>query len=254
MNYTNYYKNHIWYLKWATQDRSSQVSTLAYKVKSHIRSYLKWKDIANIRVLEIGCGQWYFAQYCKELGVISYTWYDLDASIVEYCSELFPSYTFSNGDVYDHLQSAPNSYDIVFMSHVFEHIPIEQRDSMIQCIYSALKPWGQRINIMPNAWTLFMWTYWRYNDLTHITLYTENSYGQLLLENDVPLTHITHHNCFSPRLFKRNAVLIVLMRKCLSYLFKVIITLWWYPTGKVHTFEILSVISKDATKNINHNP
>lgn len=242
--YNNYYATHTGYIQASQKSRQYQVKGIRYRVHSHITSILQWKDINTINVLEIWCGQWYFAQYCKEIGIQSYIWYDLDSSIVEFCQKILPEYNFYSTDIYEHLSQNHDTYDIVFMSHVFEHIPLDQMPTLIPWIYNALKPGWARINIMPNAWSLFMGTYGRYNDLTHIQLYTENSFGQILMQNGIPMSKIRHHNVYPANLLWVQSSIIKTLRSISTFLLRCVLSISGYPTTKTSTFEILTTVSR----------
>lgn len=242
--YKDYYSTHTWYLKASKIDRKRFVQNVKYRIDSHIKSILKDKDKSNIRVLDIWCGQGYFAEYCKNIWVKYFTGFDLDNHIIDYCKKILPEYIFSAGDIHEHLLQNKDTYDIVFMSHVFEHITLDKVDNMIQLIYSSLNQWWIWINIMPNAGSLFMWTYGRYIDLTHIKIYDHNSFSQLLMSNNIWIENIKYYNYYNPTILKTNSRIFMFWTKIFSYFFKIIISLAWYPTSHIHTFEILTIITK----------
>jgi hypothetical protein len=150
-NYTNYHWVYWWYIP-DQNIRKHLIRSTFHKINKYICRILKDVPLEDIYVLEIWCWQWHFADYCKSLGIKNYVWFDLDKSIVSYCRTILPNYTFYDGDIYNYLDQNIWKYTIVFMSNVFEHIPINLTNSIIKKIYASLISWGIWLNIMPNAW------------------------------------------------------------------------------------------------------
>jgi len=234
--YQNYYSTHSEYLHASNSDRKRFIQNIKYKINPHIKWILKDKDISNIRILDIWCGQWYFAEYCKNRWVKHFTGFDLDSHIVDYCAKILPEYTFSDKDIYEHLLKNKNTYDIVFMSHVFEHLSLEEWIQLTKLIYWGLKKWWQWVNIMPNASSIFFSWYLRYNDITHKTLYTENSFNQVLLNN------FTEENIVHKNYITWNKTIKGLIVKVMSYIWRMIIRSMWFGVPKIYSLEIISII------------
>lgn len=71
-------------------------------------------------------------------------------------------------------ESHVNSYDIVIVSHVLEHLPKDQIISKLSLLRNLLKTTGQIIVMVPNAQSN-TGAYWAYEDFTHNTLFTTGS-------------------------------------------------------------------------------
>lgn len=74
----------------------------------------------------------------------------------------------------DFFESHINSYDIVIVSHVLEHLPKDQIISKLSLLRNLLKTTGQIIVMVPNAQSN-TGAYWAYEDFTHNTLFTTGS-------------------------------------------------------------------------------
>lgn len=83
-------------------------------------------------------------------------------------------------DTQEWLRKHPNTFDLITLLDVLEHIPRENVISFLKDIYNALKPGGILIIQVPNLGApdsnLHM-----YNDITHYVGYTEHSLQQVLI-------------------------------------------------------------------------
>jgi len=229
--YTNYYKNHTWYNKSKEKNDFKEINS---KIWKYIKNYNK-----NINILEIWSGQWKFTWYCQKLWFKNYIGFDLDENIVEKCEKKYPKYNFSTEDIYAFLEKKKKKYDLIFMSHVFEHIDDDHSWKLIKLIYWSLKKWWVWINIMPNAGSLFMSNFAMYTDITHKRIYSSNSFNQLLLNNWIIKENILHKNIYYNRRKINSSI-----TKIISRLLKILLEISWYWTDKIHTFEILTIIKK----------
>lgn len=232
--YTNYYKTHSWYALWASLD----VAFLDLKAKVywiniwHIMQHLP-KDA---KILEIWCGKWEFAYFCHKLWFTNYVWFDLDPFVIEENKKNYPHYTFSGDDAFVYLES--NKVDIVFMSHVFEHLTLEEWQKLSRLIHKSLNPGWQWVNVMPNASSLSWSSFGRYNDITHKIIYTPNSFNQVLLQTWFMIENIQHKNA-QHRIYIVNVV-----RKIMRCVVGFFCFFFWYPADSVTTFEIWSFMEK----------
>lgn len=233
--YSNYYKN-----RWLDdEDLSNYDKFLSYFEKNF--NYI-FKDLnKDINILELWSWQGKFAYYCKKKWFKNYIWFDLDENIINHTQKILPDYTFTNEDVLKHLKNNKNKYDIIFISHVFEHFTLEEWKKLSWLIHWSLKKWWKWINIMPNAWSLFFSWYWRYNDITHKILYTENSFNQILL-NHFEKDKVEHKN--SEFLPWKNNLKNYVIKHALMPIILYIIRLLQFPIEKIWTFEMISKIKK----------
>jgi len=126
------------------------------------------------------------------------------------------------------------------MSQVFEHFTIEEWNKLINLFHWSLKSWGLWINIMPNAQSIYNVWYLRYNDITHKTLYTSNSFNQLILNNWFLKNNIIHKNAFIwYNIIKR------IIFKISVFFHKVLLLSIWSSLPKIYTMNLISIIRKE---------
>jgi len=112
------------------------------RIKS-IKPYLK-KDN---KILDIGCGYGAWLYTFERMGLLAYG-IDLSQKRVEQCKEYG-----LNALVCDITKEDPfdkESFDIVFVNHVFEHLEKEDRTKVMKSIYNWLRPNGVVISITPH--------------------------------------------------------------------------------------------------------
>jgi hypothetical protein len=134
-------------------------------------------------------------------------------------------------------------YDIVFTSHVFEHLIKNEANELIKWIYTSLNDWWCRINYMPNADSHLNACSLRYHDITHKYLYNTHSFEQIILTNEVSFSKMMNFNSFPfvnkyiRFIFKITHPIFLLITKLYYY--------WmWCSFPKIYTSEILSILRK----------
>lgn len=197
------------------------------------------KPISEISILEIGSGPGYFAKFCSQIWITQFTWLDLDPDVVADTWKMFPAYTFLCQNSSNFLKSHSwDRFDIVFLSHVFEHLESIEASDTITGINLHLSNEGAWVNIMPNAASLNS-GFLRYHDYTHKILYTDNSMNQLIknslwdkfisVHSNIEPTYIkTYHRYLFPIILQFRKLFLLMMG-------------WYYP---IYTNEMLSVIRK----------
>lgn len=118
---------------------------------------------------------------------------DIDDTYIAQLKGQFADFTFLAADIVEFLEKSKDSYDIIFMAHVFEHLPLDTANKSIQLIYSKLNEGGHWINYMPNADSTRACAL-RHIDITHQNIYNTHSFEQILFMNEANFTKITHHN------------------------------------------------------------
>lgn len=173
--YKDYYKTHIDYLN------NNQNNYLFKYYQKNIVPILAVYD-KSVKVLDIWCWKWSFAKFLKKEWFSNYIWLDLDEKQIEINKKAIDWYNFFYNDWISFLETNKEKFDIIFMSHVIEHITKEKIDILLEKIFLNLKLDSVFINIMPNWSSLFFSNVGRYADDTHEVLYTENSFNQKLLK------------------------------------------------------------------------
>ncbi len=196
-----------------------------------------WEYILNDKnILEIWFWKWTFANLCKSKWVINYIWLEIDEKMSQVWQCFFKDYKIIFEDVFDYLKNTTNTFDIIFMSHVFEHFTIEEWIELSKLINSHLDSNWIWINIMPNAWSISS-SFARYNDITHKQIYTSDSFNQVLLLWNFSTNRIRHLNTFIN--YWLLWFIYLFIHPIRIILLKLI---WWY--SKIYSFEILSFIRK----------
>jgi len=115
------------------------------RMESALTSALKFLDFNGKKVLDIGCGiGWSCHEFSKSADQV--VGIDLSPRLVNIASQIFHSENieFKNIDVtsndFQKLQS--ESFDIITMLDVFEHIPLQSRKMFISALNKLLKPGG----------------------------------------------------------------------------------------------------------------
>jgi len=232
----NYFESHTQYQE-AFLTKSKCYNDCYLQYKKDLKEY--FMKLKMPKVLEIWSWMWKFAYFCDKIWVKDYTWIDIDDYFFDENKKDFPHYLFIKTKFQEYLKDHQNKYDVIFVSHVFEHLDEKERGEMIRDIYSWLKNGWIRINYMPNADSaLRVWT-WRRNDITHKTIYTENSFSQVIksINNNFIIKNVNTY-VWVKSIFRRFIHMLFLFFSKIYYLWM------WYPFPKIYTFEMLSVLTK----------
>jgi len=201
----------------------------------------------NIKILEIWSWQWKFAYYLKNKWFKNYIWLDLDKNIINETKEKYKNYEFYNISALEYLKNKIEEFDIIYMSHVFEHFTLEEWIELSKLINASLKKWWLWINEMPNAQSIYYASYWRYNDITHKIIYTPNSFNQVLLKSWFKRWNLIHKNEYIWTTLKNKII-----HKFFIFIHKILILWMWLILKEPYTFNLVSIIKKDD-QNINNN-
>jgi 2-polyprenyl-3-methyl-5-hydroxy-6-metoxy-1,4-benzoquinol methylase len=131
------------YGDYASQE-AEYLATFAEDIRT-IQQYIRAGD-----VLDVGCGYGYFMQAASDAGFRPFG-IDLSESAVERASARFPGRVF-RGTLSDSALPGEQRFDVVFASHVVEHIttPVE----FVRSIVARLKPGGLIVLVTPNIESL----------------------------------------------------------------------------------------------------
>jgi 2-polyprenyl-3-methyl-5-hydroxy-6-metoxy-1,4-benzoquinol methylase len=164
------------YLSFQMQHRSDGAArqrrkeSLAYNYSSYLPSDLEG------RILEIGPGRGELLEYLvierqyKKVSAI-----DLSAEVVAHCNAMVPGTTEHVANSREFLGTRGNSYEVVLMLQVLEHVPKAEVVALLRALYGALKPRGRLIVEVPNMVNPITGMEFRYADFTHETGYTPAS-------------------------------------------------------------------------------
>lgn len=205
--------------------------------KKDLEKYLS--KFSNANILEIWCGMGKFTYFCDKIWVRDYTGIDIDDYFFEYNKKDFPDYNFVKIWFQEYLNKHKDEFDIIFVSHVFEHLDEKERVEMIESIYGWLKKWWIWINYMPNADTFLRLGMCRYGDLTHKFIYTNISFDQVVKSTGL-LFEIENHNIY---IWVKNK-----FRRAIHLIFRFFTKIYflgmgeWFP--EFYTWEFINVLTK----------
>ena len=133
----------------------------------------------DARILDFGCGFGQNILALKRLGWSSVSGCDINPKALTHCaSEGLDVFDITTLDLA--LDDRKGSYDIIYTTHVLEHIPVESVIETLSKLKQLLKPGGTIVVAVPNAQS-YTNAYWRYEDFTHHILYTAGSLQYILL-------------------------------------------------------------------------
>lgn len=118
-----YFKKQKWILKFFPSFKSLLQNFIFLADLIRIRRLKKYK-IKKISFLDIGCGSANYYRFLKDIHLhnfLNYTGIDIGEKNIDNCQILYPEVDFRRGNLLE-LKFPDNSFDIVFVSHVFEHL------------------------------------------------------------------------------------------------------------------------------------
>jgi 2-polyprenyl-3-methyl-5-hydroxy-6-metoxy-1,4-benzoquinol methylase len=131
------------------------------------------------RLLDIGIGRGEMLSCMKDWGYENYLGIDISPSTVDFCKSLnLPCELVEDSTAY--LAANPDSFDVISLLDVLEHISKKEVIAFVKALRSALKPGGVLIIQVPNLQAPDGYLH-RYNDITHEIGFIEHSLAQVLL-------------------------------------------------------------------------
>lgn len=102
------------------------------------------KPVADLRVLDIGCGSGFYTGYWAARGVRDYVGVDISAATIDSLAQRFPDYRFLHRDVTesrDSQQQLGGQFDVITVFDVFYHIVDDVRfANAVELVASAAAP------------------------------------------------------------------------------------------------------------------
>ena len=135
----------------------------------------------DAKILEIGTGFGHLIRFLTEQRYTRVSALDmspglLDGVKVRYADKLEKAIL---ADAREYLPTMPDSYDLIIMMDVIEHMPLSDAKELLLAVYKALKVGGKVIMRTPNMGNI-MGQYSFYQDITHDYCYTDWSMIHLL--------------------------------------------------------------------------
>jgi SAM-dependent methyltransferase len=128
-------------------------------------------------ILEIGCGSGGLLAYLARRGFSHARGIDISAEQIALARQR--GVDADRGDAFDHLRHTPGAYGAIVAVDVLEHFLRDEVLTLARAIFDALEPHGRLIVQTANGAGLLPGQV-IYGDLTHQTIFTPASLGQLL--------------------------------------------------------------------------
>ena len=170
----------------------------------------------QINILDIGCNRGYLLKVLFDDGFKNLNGIDLSNSDLEIAKINIPKAKLSNSDAFEYLKSHQNSFDIIIIKAVLEHIPKNQISDLILLMKNSLKSNGKLIIDVPNMDWFFAY-HERYMDFTHECGFTKESLAQVVNMHFSNFSIFTADNIFLKGFLKNARKYIV--RKCIQKFF-----------------------------------
>lgn len=132
------------------------------------------------RILDIGCGLGHFLAYIKSSNYSNFLGVDISEEQVNYCKKHVTRKVQLINNLNIFLKDNKNSFDLILMNDVIEHIGKEEIIDTLSFVLASLKKNGvlivRTVNLK-NRWGAAV----RYMDFTHTAGFTEESIRQVML-------------------------------------------------------------------------
>ena len=143
------------------------------------KNYLKQLPAdRNAKIVDLGCGMGHFLNFLVKEGYKNYTGIDVSKENIEFCRK--NKFNVVLGDIFEFLKDTNDTYDVIIMNDIIEHLEKSEIIHLLQLIFNALHHDGRLIIKAPNAANPIMASSSRYSDFTHELLFTEESMSQVL--------------------------------------------------------------------------
>lgn len=167
------------------------------------------------KVLDIGIGRGEMLSSMKRWGYTNYKGVDISPSTVTFCTSLGLNAELVE-DTQAWLREHANTFEVITLLDVLEHIPRKNVIAFVKDLRTALKPGGTLIIQVPNLQAPDGQLH-RYNDFTHESGFIENSLQQVLLAGG-----------FSEFHFKGFEILV--RGRLIDHVAKVFRAMYWFKT------------------------
>lgn len=207
--------------------------SLDYNLKSFFGKNVSKKS----NILDLGCGYGSFLYFLESYQYKNVSGVDISSEELGVCRNFFKSYTFYQEDIFEFMHRTKEKFDVIYLSHVLEHIKKDKLFEFLEGIKNILKDDGYFVIVVPNSAAYFNAAANRYGDLTHELGFTELSLRQLFMV--AKFRHIEIRNFFGI-----GNILLNIVRKVTLFAFELFIQVLGYDTQSIYTPSILSIVRK----------
>ena len=127
----------------------------------------------NARILDIGCGDGKFISFLQRKGYTGVEGMELSSQQAEEARKNVKCPIHEVDDAAPFLREKTNTYQMITMNDVLEHVPKQETVSFLKSIHGAINPGGVLVVNVPQVSGLTS-IFYRYNDFTHQTLFYRN--------------------------------------------------------------------------------
>jgi 2-polyprenyl-3-methyl-5-hydroxy-6-metoxy-1,4-benzoquinol methylase len=152
------------------------------RAESNFGKYLRPGQTA----LEVGPGRGEFLTLLARRGITDVDVIEQDATVGRHIAEHFKvrrNWSLAVEDL-NTIADQLRDYDLIMLLQVMEHVRQEKLPEVLRLLHARLKPGGHLIIVVPNGGNP-LGIVERYADLTHRTVFTENSLRQLVAAADI---------------------------------------------------------------------
>jgi len=238
--FENYLTSH--YSKCEKTDfaKNSEVESLLKKnykpIERNLGLFFKKNIKKDYSILDLGCGYGSFLYFLQSFGYKRVTGVDISSEEIDICRRFFSSYRLHKEDIFDYMRNTQEKFDVVYLSHVLEHIKKENLFDFLKGVRNTLTDNGYFVVIAPNSAAYFNSSANRYGDLTHEIGFTNLSLNQMFMV--AGFKNIKVRNFFGVGNLGLN-----IARKMALFFFEMFIQVLGYDKQEIHTPSI-SVIAK----------
>lgn len=222
-------------------DNEQEVLVLLKKNKSpldyNLKSFFESKIDKKSKILDLGCGYGSFLYFIQSLNYMNVTGLDISTEELAVCKRIFKSYNFIQNDIFKYMDNTIEKFDVIYLSHVLEHIAKDKLFEFFDGIKKILNDDGYLIIIIPNSGAYFNSGVARYVDITHEIGFTDKSLRQALIL--AGFRNIEVKNFYGVGNFLLN-----ILRKIMLFFFEIFIQVLGYEKQDVYTQSLLAVIKK----------
>lgn len=183
-------------------------------------------------ILEIGCGDGQFLQYCSNLGVQNLVGLELDEDLAKRArTNLKNRAKIITGDAVSIMnvikKNSKHKYDVIVMIDLLEHIPKNKLGLFLRNCHKVLVQHGSLIIRTPNAESPIFGSYYRYIDLTHTCSFTRHSITYLLKRERFSFVSV----CPAKLYISARTAPIHIMRKMVELFYKLLFLIYLGEDG-----------------------